>query len=398
MSSPHATWSLPGALGCFRGACLAVFIGLVSAQAALSASPIQQLTSDRAVDIRPAWSPDGRRIAFQSGRNGNYQVYLMDADGSAEQRLSAEGMDDRHPAWSPDGKNIAVASGGDAQREVWIIEVETGARTQVSQRGVVASFPTWSPDGRQLSFYGFSAGQLDLWVIGRDGSGLRRLTNGLASEQQRQCTFACHGASWSPDGTRLAYSTPDPAEVWSLLAADGTDARKMSPNGDPSRSHFPIYLPDGQLLYVTEHVTPGRAWTDVWALDPGSPGTPREILREVQAQGPFAFSGDGQWLAFASPRSGNFEIYRVRLDEEGKASLQVKSGETEPSPALVARGGHPAELPAFQGAPADTPDRDSGASGPAGLQPYLLAGFGVLVVSWLGIELLIRSRRRARRR
>src|SRR5215207_9265987 len=101
----------------FRGVALVACLGLASAHVALSASPIQQLTNDTASDVRPVWSPDGKRIAFQSNRTRLYQVYVMDADGSNEQRLSTADADDRHPAWSPDGTTIAVDSGTEALRE-----------------------------------------------------------------------------------------------------------------------------------------------------------------------------------------------------------------------------------------------------------------------------------------
>src|SRR5215211_7303415 len=97
----------------FRVVVLASCLLLISAQAVLSASPIQQLTTNAAADVRPAWSLDGTRVAFQSNRGTLYQVYVMDADGANQRRVSAEGVDDRHPAWSPSGTHLAVDSGSE---------------------------------------------------------------------------------------------------------------------------------------------------------------------------------------------------------------------------------------------------------------------------------------------
>jgi Tol biopolymer transport system component len=95
-----------------------------------------------------------------------------------------------------------------------------------------------------------------------------------------------------------------------MRASDGGDLQRVSPESEAGSSHFPIYLADGRLLYVTEHITPGQAWTDIWAVPPG--GQQRQpLMQDVQAQGPFAISADGQWLLFFSPRGGNFDIYRV---------------------------------------------------------------------------------------
>src|SRR3977135_4526906 len=76
---------------------------------AVAASPIRQLTSSTATNVRPAWSPDGKSIAFQSNRDGPYHIYVMNTDGSNLRQLPSGDTDDRHPTWSPDGKAIAVA-------------------------------------------------------------------------------------------------------------------------------------------------------------------------------------------------------------------------------------------------------------------------------------------------
>ena len=72
---------------------------------------------------------------------------------------------------------------------------------------------------------------------------------------------------------------------------------------------------------MTEHITPGRAWTDVWSVRPDAPDQPEAVLQDVQAQGPFDFSSDGTSMLFASPRGGNFEVYVVELSEAGKQAL-----------------------------------------------------------------------------
>ena len=94
---------------------------------------------------------------------------------------------------------------------------------------------------------------------------------------------------------------------------------------------------------MTEHINPGQSWTDIWAVTPGSNQPPTPLLQDVQVQGPFDFSPDGQQLLFSSPRNGNFDIYVATLDAAGKDALKKLSSDTELAPALAAAG-HPAGL------------------------------------------------------
>ena len=185
------------------------------------------------------------RIAFQTSQDNAYKVYTMAADGSDRQPVTQGKNDDRHPTWSPDGKMLAFDSGTELKREIAIVDLATGARTQVTNLDAFASFPSWSPDGTRLSFYVYQKGTLDLWTINRDGTKPVQMTQGLASENRSQCTFACHMAAWSPDGSRLAYSDGDQMRVLTMRSDDGTDQVKASVDDPTGRSHFPAYLRDG---------------------------------------------------------------------------------------------------------------------------------------------------------
>jgi Tol biopolymer transport system component len=398
--------------------CLAVMVGLASAQVALAAGPILQVTADGTSSVRPSWSPDGMRIAFQTSQDNAYKVYTMAADGSDRQPVTQGKNDDRHPTWSPDGKMLAFDTGTELKREIAIVDLATGARTQVTNMDAFASFPSWSPDGTRLSFYVYQKGTLDLWTINRDGTKPVQMTQGLASENRSQCTFACHMPAWSPDGSRLAYSDGDQMRVFTMRSDDGTDQVKASVDDPTGRSHFPAYLRDGRLAYVTEHINPGQSWTDIWAITPGANQQPDPLLQDVQVQGPFEFSPDGQRLLFASPRNGNFDIYVATLDTAGKDALKKLSSATDLSPALAAAG-HPtgvstsgqttsaastpvpaASGPQAAGQPvAAAPGGTSSETGilPTGLSPYVLA-LGGLAVVWVLVEGVMIARRRSKRR
>jgi Tol biopolymer transport system component len=341
-------------------------------------------------------------------------VYTMAADGSDRQLITPAGSDDRHATWSPDGKMLAVDTGTELKREVALVDLSSGTRTVITNLGGFASFPTWSPDSQRLSFFEYQNGNLDLWTVNKDGTRALQMTQTLASENKSQCTFACHGAAWSPDGARLAYSDGDQKNVYTMRSDDGTDQQKASVDDPTGRSHFPSYLADGRLTYVTEHINPGQSWTDIWTLTPGSNQPPTALLQDIQVQGPFEISPDEKKLLFASPRNGNFDIYVASMDQAGQDALKTISSQTDLSPAL-ANAGHPAGL-STTGQPAPTASSSGTSTAqpvaavpadsapaaqpgilPAGISPYI-AALAVLAVFWAGVEGVMIARRRNRRR
>jgi Tol biopolymer transport system component len=291
---------------------------------AIAASPIRQLTSSTATNVRPAWSPDGKSIAFQSNRDGPYHIYVMNTDGTNLRQLTNGDNDDRHPNWSPDGKVIAVDTGDQVRREIALIDVASKNRTQVTKLGMTAQFPSFSPDGKTIAFFLYNLGIMDLWTVGTDGGSPAAVTRQLATEANNQCTFACHAARWSPDGSGIAFSDGDNARVLLMASLVSGAATPISP--DDEKSHFPVFLADGRIVYVSEHVSATQSYTDLWIVDPNDTAAARtELAQNVQAQGPFEFNKDGTELLFFSPRTGNFEIYAVTLDAAGKAALAEKA-------------------------------------------------------------------------
>ncbi len=105
---------------------------------------VKRLTSSLGVDMKPSWSPDGRRIAFRTQRDGNDEIYVMNADGTCQGNLTNDPVDDRSPAWSPDGRSIAFDHffTGSIQ-DIAVIDVDGMNRHRVTTRS--GEYPAWSP-------------------------------------------------------------------------------------------------------------------------------------------------------------------------------------------------------------------------------------------------------------
>ena len=126
------------------------------------------------------WSPDGTKILFSSTGDGNYEIYVVNADGSAVSRLTNNSAYDLQPVWSPDGTKIAFDSDRDgntvANTGIYVMNADgSGVRRLTDPGGDYGA--AWSPDGSQIAFTRHRNGEDEIWVMNADGSGLRNLTN-----------------------------------------------------------------------------------------------------------------------------------------------------------------------------------------------------------------------------
>src|SRR2546428_13401187 len=141
---------------------------------------------------------------------------------------------------------------------------------------------------------------MDVWTVASEGGNRTRLTRDLASEGNNQCTFACHAVAWSPDGSRIAVADGDQARVLLLAATNGSVSAPITPVDE--RSHFPVYLPDGSLVYVSEHVTIDQSWTGSWMVAPNATNTSdarTPVAGQIQAHGTFDLRTDARQLLLA---------------------------------------------------------------------------------------------------
>jgi TolB protein len=193
----------------------------------------------------PAWSPDGKQIAFTSRRDGNNEIYMMPAPAAGAPaaasstwvRLTDNPADDFAPAWSPDGKQIAFVSDRDQKQgvyDIYIMQVEGSNVRRLTSDTAIDYSPAWSPDGKRLAFRSHHGGPADIYVIHVDGSGLQDLTNNPAEDW---------APSWSPDGALIAFQT-DRDRDWEIYTMQADGAQQANLTNDPAADdQLPYWRP-----------------------------------------------------------------------------------------------------------------------------------------------------------
>jgi Tol biopolymer transport system component len=215
---------------------------------------VANLTSSWADDAAPVWSPDGQRIAFVSWRNtttGKWSlesgdIYLLDFDPTAGAggdlfRLTDSTSNDGWPTWSPDGKRIAFQSERSGNWELWVINVDGTGLTQLTHHPEEDAHPDWSPDGTRIAFTSRRGGDRDIWVMNADGTNPVNLTNSKGRDRYPM---------WSPDGKQIAFNTRrDGDQEIYVMNADGSNQRNVT-NSPNSTEGLADWSPDGKRLVL----------------------------------------------------------------------------------------------------------------------------------------------------
>ena len=311
--------------------------------------------TDISMDARqPAWSPDGRRIAFQAYRGNTWQIWVVNADGTDLKAVTSGPYDDREPQWSPDGTRIAFSSDrSPGNYDVCVLTPASGAVAIITKNLSNEFMPAWSPDGRELAFVSDRREKPGIYAVRVD-------TPGGAERFVGSQTGALAGPAFKPDGSTIAFNAIDgnrsrlvvgdrniadenedvfpfhPQWIAGdalLYTADGKIKRRPAAGGPATTIEFaadvsftrpaftpkrPVFEPAGpQPVRGIMHPTVSPDGTrvafaalgDLWVTSVGSSAPAQRLTNDPFVEAEPAWSPDGRWLAFSSDRGGSMDLW-----------------------------------------------------------------------------------------
>lgn len=245
---------------------------------AIKGRAVTQLTDDSASKIQPRFSPDGKKIAFASDREGQWDIYILDLDRRAVTQVTHSSDHELAPAWSPDGKWLAYSrlSSATGAWELWMASLEDGAERCIG----TGLMPRFSPDGSRIAFQRPRQrdGRLfSIWTV-QLNDGEPSWPTEVASEPG--AALIC--PTWSPDGAKIAYcrvpvsslsgslggatARPGLADIF-IVSLEGADRERLTDGG---ASFSPCWSTEGRLYFSADRDGHER----IWSLKTAGPAKP----------------------------------------------------------------------------------------------------------------------------
>jgi Tol biopolymer transport system component len=306
-----------------------------------------RVTDNPAHDAFASWSPDGSKIIFETNRDGNWEIYVMNADGTDQTRITDSPAQDRRPSWSSDGLRITFASDRDGNWEIYTLNVDGTNPIKLTENPADDGYAVCSPDGKRIVFVSDRDGNDGIYVMDADGSNQTKLTHSRAYEGL---------PSWSPDGLKIAFETDrDFDEEIYVMNADGSNPENLTKNAPINAAIGLAPLPQSELdleeipykiVFESYRETEGKKNWEICLIDADGKGfanlTNTPEINEMYSHA----SPDGRLLCFVADEGETQEskkrnVYYMNIDGTNK----VKIAENAYSPCWSGDGRYIAYLP-----------------------------------------------------
>ena len=271
------------------------------------------VTSNTGVSWQPTWSPDSLTIAFSTNKDGNYQIYKVNADGTSQTRLINDLFDCTFPSWkyavNPSDERIIYMSDATGSHQIYAMHTDGTSQTALTSSGVNI-WPSVSPDGTKIAFASNRVGnEFKLYIMNADGTSQVVVGSNIVSSP----------ITWSPDGTRVAFNRDD-FEIYSVDISTGADIQRITYN---SNSEFYLsWDPDGTTIVYDSETESGRR--SMKYVDPLNGDSQSIDTTDCIYGGSWSY--DGSQIAFNRTNSnGRESMVLCTFDGDNKTLMTLES-------------------------------------------------------------------------
>ncbi len=252
-------------------------------------------------------TPNPEKIAFSSDRDGNFEIYVMNADGSNPVRLTNHPAGDFEPSFSPDGSKIVFSSQRDGNSEIYVMNSDGTNQTRLTNNSANDFDPAFSGDGSKIVFESARDGNAEIYVMNADGSNQINLTNHPADDAE---------PAISDDGLKVAFTSARDgnAEIY-VMDADGSNQTRLT--NHPATDAESAFSGDGSKI-VFESARDGNF--EIYLMNANGSNQARLTSNTAFDNNP-SFNPDGSKIVFTSTRDGSFEIYVMNANGSNQARL-----------------------------------------------------------------------------